>query len=143
MFILLLIIFINYKFNIFVMIMFVMICFFKQIEAKMGLKKIVKNLVGDVPETSGTKKRALPVKADAPKPKRAKISKSARDILILRMKCMLRTKSLNLNRRSMLGPQRRLKDLTYQRKIPLRNGIIFMTRRISSLRKPFRLLLSR
>ncbi|KAM6594270.1 hypothetical protein CsatA_001973 [Cannabis sativa] len=26
-------------------------------------------------------------------------------ILILRMKCMLRTKSLKLNRRSMLGPQ--------------------------------------
>ncbi|XP_060971309.1 uncharacterized protein LOC133037786 [Cannabis sativa] len=51
-----------------------------KVEAKMGLKKIAKNLVGDVPETSGTKKRALPVKADAHKPKRAKISKSARDV---------------------------------------------------------------
>ncbi|XP_060965880.1 uncharacterized protein LOC133034651 [Cannabis sativa] len=51
-----------------------------KVEAKMGLKKIAKKLVGNVPETSGTKKRALPVKVDAPKPKRAKISKSARDV---------------------------------------------------------------
>ncbi|KAM6595906.1 hypothetical protein CsatA_006430 [Cannabis sativa] len=51
-----------------------------KVEAKMGLKKIAKKLVGDVPETSGTKKRALPVKVDAPKPKRAKISKFARDV---------------------------------------------------------------
>ncbi|XP_060972908.1 uncharacterized protein LOC115724896 isoform X4 [Cannabis sativa] len=72
-----------------------------------------------ISDTSGTKKRAIPVKVDAPKPKRAKISKSERNILILRKKCMLRDKSLNLNRR---------------------NGITFMIRRISSLRKPFRLL---
>ncbi|KAM6553286.1 hypothetical protein CsatB_014048 [Cannabis sativa] len=51
-----------------------------KVEPKMGLKKIAKNLVADVPETSGTKKRAPPVKADAPKTKRAKISKSARDV---------------------------------------------------------------
>ncbi|XP_060972909.1 uncharacterized protein LOC115724896 isoform X5 [Cannabis sativa] len=66
----------------------------------MVLKKIAKKLVGDVPDTSGTKKRAIPVKVDAPKPKRAKISKSERNILILRKKCMLRDKSLNLNRRT-------------------------------------------
>ncbi|KAM6558883.1 hypothetical protein CsatA_028122 [Cannabis sativa] len=51
-----------------------------KVEPKMGLKKIAKNLVADVPETSGTKKRAPPVKVDAPKTKRAKISKSARDV---------------------------------------------------------------
>ncbi|KAM6545691.1 hypothetical protein CsatB_026427 [Cannabis sativa] len=51
-----------------------------QVEPKMGLKKIAKNLVADVPETSASKKRALPVKVDAPKTKRAKISKSARDV---------------------------------------------------------------
>ncbi|XP_060972907.1 uncharacterized protein LOC115724896 isoform X3 [Cannabis sativa] len=53
-----------------------------------------------ISDTSGTKKRAIPVKVDAPKPKRAKISKSERNILILRKKCMLRDKSLNLNRRT-------------------------------------------
>ncbi|XP_060960934.1 uncharacterized protein LOC115721716 [Cannabis sativa] len=51
-----------------------------KVEPKMGLKKIAKNLVADVPETLASKKRALPVKVDAPKTKRAKISKSARDV---------------------------------------------------------------
>ncbi|KAM6553356.1 hypothetical protein CsatB_014118 [Cannabis sativa] len=47
----------------------------------MGLKRIAKKVMGDVPEPSATKKRPIPNKVESRKAKRAKPSKSTKDVI--------------------------------------------------------------
>ncbi|KAM6584942.1 hypothetical protein CsatB_011944 [Cannabis sativa] len=47
----------------------------------MGLKRIAKKVMGDVLEPSGTKKRPIPDKVESHKVKRAKPSKSTKDVI--------------------------------------------------------------
>ncbi|KAM6550895.1 hypothetical protein CsatB_000703 [Cannabis sativa] len=52
-----------------------------KVDPKMGLKRIAKKVMGDVPEPSGTKKRPIPDKVESHKVKRAKPSKSTKDVI--------------------------------------------------------------
>ncbi|KAM6551986.1 hypothetical protein CsatB_001794 [Cannabis sativa] len=52
-----------------------------KVDPKMGLKRIAKKVMGDVPEPSGTKKRPIPDKVQSCKAKREKPSKSTKDVI--------------------------------------------------------------
>ncbi|KAM6545381.1 hypothetical protein CsatB_026117 [Cannabis sativa] len=52
-----------------------------KIDPTMGLKRIAKKVMGDVPEPSGTKKRPIPNKVESRKANRAKPSKSTKDVI--------------------------------------------------------------
>ncbi|KAM6548539.1 hypothetical protein CsatB_020215 [Cannabis sativa] len=52
-----------------------------KVDTKIGLKRIAKKGMGDVVEPSGSKRRPIPNKIESHKGKRAKSSKSAKDVI--------------------------------------------------------------
>ncbi|KAM6549047.1 hypothetical protein CsatB_030626 [Cannabis sativa] len=52
-----------------------------KVDLKMSLKRIAKKVMGDVSEPSATKKRPIPNKVESRKAKRAKPSKSTKDVI--------------------------------------------------------------
>ncbi|KAM6546096.1 hypothetical protein CsatB_026832 [Cannabis sativa] len=93
-----------------------------KVDPKMSLKRIAKKGVSDVAEPSSSKKRPILDKIESHKAKRAKSSKSAKDVISdsdFEDEVHDREVKPKVKSKSMLRAQRSLKTLTYPKKILL------------------------